>query len=349
MSVFGEITRRSDGKEIRTEDDRTGLINEFFSNQKQVKSCTIVEGHPNWLVDVDGSVHIWKDDILPDGTLEFFKLNKVTGNLVCHTPRIKPQLVPNNLLGEIVFDLESYDNLPDDASATISDSVPEYSGVTSQDVPEEETYLDFLSKAPDKNTIEKTIRSLLVDAEVEMTIKDLENILNQAHEQRQIKYWLELKISKKRTPNRNMVDIIVKDSNDKEYPVQFDAVWKAVYLTFLYWNEPIALLDFCEVSAKPNKCFKEYIYKLLYNRKAENPFTYHGIDGNPEELEDAVKALRQCLSKINKRLVDSLPNDRAARLFAISSRDGNGKYTIEASNDDIRQSIKRGFRIDLKY
>lgn len=344
------MKRRLDGT-CKKEDDLTKMIEEFFSKQEQVESYTIVEGHPNWLVDVDGSLHIRKEELLSDGTLGF-KLNNVSGNLICHIPRISSALLPKHLSGDIVFDVESNANLPVDASSTISDGAPRHSDAPFADVPEDETYFDFLDIAPDKDAIHKSIRSLLVDAEDEMAIDELQKILNEAREQRLIDYELDLKIKNKGNTKdpKITVDLIVKDNKGNKYPVNLGTAWKAIYLTFLYYDTGITLKDFCDVGSKHHKIFTR-IYDSLYNKKGTvKTFSYDPATANEdkkytEKVEAAVEALRQYLSNIRKAFAEALPDERSARLFVISDRKEERYFTIQASNEEIRDKIKKVFHL----
>ncbi len=213
--------------------------------------------------------------------------------------------------------------------------------------------LAFMDTAPDKATITKGIRSLLVDAEDDISIEELQKLLKEAIELRSIQYELEVKIQNKgnkRDP-KIIVDFIVKDNKGNKYPFKLETIWTAIYLTFLYSDKRIFLDDFCNVIEKSNKVFQK-IYDSLYNKKGSvKSITYDPSEANTDKnyfdkVESARRKLTETLSKIRIRIADAMPNDRTARLFVIADKDVEHEFSIQATNQTIRDLIKKQFSLN---
>lgn len=213
--------------------------------------------------------------------------------------------------------------------------------------------LCFMDTPSDGATITKGIRSLLVDAEEEISIEDLKALLEEAIEQRSIKYELDLKFENKgnKKDPKMVVDFTIKDDRGNSYPLKLETVWKAVYLTFLYFEKGILLDDFCNATEESNKIFQK-IYDSFYNKKGSvKKYTYDLSDADSykkmgEKIEAAKVPLTGLLSKIRTTIAETLPNNRAARLFVISDREENQRYRIQATNQGIRDSIKKYFSLN---
>lgn len=100
MGLFAKTINRNKTGNVRKEDDRTKMIEDFFAGQKDVVRYEIAD-NKDWLVNVDGSIHIHEDD-LDNGEL-FFRIGNLTGSLYCHCKHLKQSVIPANLDGEIVF------------------------------------------------------------------------------------------------------------------------------------------------------------------------------------------------------------------------------------------------------
>ena len=207
--------------------------------------------------------------------------------------------------------------------------------------------LCFMDTAPDRDTIRKGIGSLLVDAKDEMTIEELQEILEEAKAQRKLGYKLIVKMENKgnKKDPKIIVDFTVQDDNGQEYPLKFESLWKAIYLTFLCLEEGTNLMDFCDATKQPNKIFQK-IYDSLSNKKGTSKaVTFDPENDKTEILMEKQETLTQNISKIRSKIVVSLPNDRAAREFVISDKDKKSYYSIRATNKDIRDNIKKTFNL----
>ena len=100
MGLWNKGINRANNDSVRLEDDRTKMIEDFFANQKNVVRYEIVD-KLDWLVEVEGSVHLYEDD-LTNGEM-FFRIGKLTGDLYCHCKHFKQSVIPAEMGGEIVF------------------------------------------------------------------------------------------------------------------------------------------------------------------------------------------------------------------------------------------------------
>lgn len=349
MSVWSNSIKRSNTDEVRREDDITLTVKEFFDNQPQVKSYSIRQVKPDWYVDVDGDVHIYPRDINEGGTFAF-KLGDVSGSLVSHCKNISPALLPTNLAGEIVYDFEeicadcSFRQNAGQTGTTIGSGTSPDLEVNDES---QGGMLEYLPAPPSKDTIIKSIRSLLVDAEDDIRIEELQQLLEEANEQRNTEYELVIKTENKgnkRDP-KYIVNYIIKDNKGNEFDFSLETIHTAIYLTFLYMTEGVCLTDFCDYSSKGNQIFRK-ICECLYRMKGSVKSITYGItiDEKEETQEEAIKTITRYLSKMRAKIASVLPNDRAARLFVLDP-DANGKYYIKNSDPKNREYIKTLFAL----
>lgn len=203
--------------------------------------------------------------------------------------------------------------------------------------------LCFMSSAPDKSTIIKGIRSLLVDAEDDINLDELQELLNEAKEQRSIKYELVLNVNNrgnKREPRLD-VDMYVLDDKGNKYPFKLETAGKAMFLTFVYLDSSVTLMDFCDTTHVFNKTFYK-IYNSLYKKKGTTKkYSFDPVDDGFDKIESAEKATTHEFSKMRGVIVDALPNDWVARQFVLINNDG--KYSTKASNMTVKGTIKKHF------
>ncbi len=205
----------------------------------------------------------------------------------------------------------------------------------------------FMNTAPNGADIRKGIRSLLVDAEEEISIEELQELLKEAIELRKIQYELVVKMKNKgnKKDPKIIVDFTVKDDRGKEYPLRFESLWKAIYLTFLYLEGRTSLMDFCNATKKPNMIFQK-IYNSLYNKKGTvKAITFESQNGEPEIMASKQEILIQNISRIRSKIAESLPNDRVARQFVIADKEEEHYFSIMATNQSIREAIKKTFNL----
>lgn len=205
----------------------------------------------------------------------------------------------------------------------------------------------FLDTAPDMPTIRKSIRSLLVDADEDISLEELQDILKEVAELRSIQYELVVRMENrgnKREP-RIQTDICVKDNKGKEYPLELGTMQSAIYLTFLYLEDSVSILDFCSIKEHPNIVFQK-IYHSLYNKKGSaKAITYDEKEDKDAKRDSAQATLVQYISKIRTMIADALPNDKTARQFVIADNEDDDLYSIKATNPAIRNSIKKEFNL----
>lgn len=337
------MKRRLDGT-CKKEDDLTKMIEEFFSKQEQVESYIIVEGHPNWLVDVDGSLHIRKEELLSDGTLGF-KLNNVSGNLICHTPRISSALLPKHLSGEIVFDVESL-NGSHTQDAVISDD-------DRQVFPDEFGGIQYLS-----NTVlsEEDIRNKVLAALFEAKYQqdkfevtyNLDEILKRYDTLKDKTYRLEIDSQMERVHGPNIkseeryVDchIYITDESNERKEVKMKAHEKAVYLLFLLYEDGISIKDFPkDLNSRIPKNYDK-LKNLYINIQGQLK------DNNSISVEKlSQKDITPILSKVRDRIAKITPNRKYVELFAIEGY-REQPFKIEAATQEQRDLIIKTFRIE---
>lgn len=328
MGMFKASIKRSNGKVIRKEDDLSHAIEEYCENQK-VKSYDIERTGLDFIVTMDGDVHIYPDDLTPNGTLPF-KLGKVTGNLIVHNERsINPDLIPEQLDGQIIIDVESL--MPNQSVR---------SSQTEQDDEIGRLYENFNIVPPGPEAIHKGILSYLVDAEEEMTIKNLQEILDKANELRNRTYGLDVKFithGRCQKPEFSIIDIERKTS-----PMTFTLEPKhaAVYLSFLCLDGKISLERFCQADGLPYiRCDKIYLWLTGKGPGGMENISIKATDGAIEKKKK-IDTLTEYISKIRGIIADASPNDRVARQFVIYEKPENN-FSISGTTDHIRKDIKK--------
>ena len=205
----------------------------------------------------------------------------------------------------------------------------------------------FMNTAPNGADIRKGIRSLLVDAEEEISIEELQELLKEAIELRNIQYELEVKFENKGKYRPSyVVSFIVKDSKGNKYSFKLGAMPTAVYLTFLYLEDAVSLYEFCDINGKAMKLCQR-IYAWIYLKKKDIVDAIGcDLNGDSKIREHAVATLTQYISTIRTQIADSLPSDKVARQFVISDKAEEQLYSIAGKNQKVRNSMKKHF--DLK-
>ncbi len=308
--------KRSLSSEIRKEDNLTPVVNEFFETQKQVKSFEFKE---NKIVDVEGTIHYFYEEELA------FKLDNVSGDIICHCKRLHPSQIPAHLGGEIIFDIESLVG----------------NGSTGSSTTEQEDDLDTLhalsTKVPTKEEIEKRIKSCLWDsANLNLPI-NIQDIIDEFNNEKTKTYTLDVDIVFKH--RLKSCDISLVDNNGEKYPIKLEAGEKAMYLTYLLFEDGIRHVD---TGDKFQDLFID-IYKIMPNHidKIGGP-----LDGNRWKKSnwDPDYQVAPVISKIRKKITAITQNTVVINKFSIYGKPGE-KYKIEAGTPEIREKIKSYFKI----
>lgn len=155
-------------------------------------------------------------------------------------------------------------------------------------------------------------------------------------------YELKIKIDKgKENEGKNGVwdsrrtcDIWLVDNAGKEYPIDLNAQLKALYLTFILFNngDGIKLSDI-----KTNDEFYNIFKHICERLRSVNNIP------SKEELEKEVRGKR---NKIKKAISNDTNGDKTAEMrFGIEGEEGK-EYRVAGSTDDHRADIKEKFGIE---
>lgn len=358
MSHWKNAIKRSNSNEIRKEDDRTLCIKDFFERQNQ-DNYTIEKTDKEFFVDVEGDVHIHPEDIGGDGTLGF-KLRKVAGNLVCHTSSISKNVIPDELGGSIVFELENKDDKSEEAApAQKEETAPAQNQEPGQfgacdDCPYKKGAqaddgfggMEMLQKnPPSKQKVKLALESLISDCLEYGYDIDFDAIRKTIEEQKNnsknynLRINIEFTKGSKRRAMKNKeierLDIYISDNDDDL--LNLSAIEKATYLTFLFYNDGNGIViedmkkDFIELMSS--------IYKRLPGREIkfndENNITYGNLTLNT--LAGYRNAIRNAIKE--KLRYNGLVNE-----FAIEGYK-NLEFKISKSTEEIRNLIREVFLI----
>lgn len=332
MGMFKESIKRSMGEGIRKEDDYTPQAKEFCEKQN-VRTYDIEREGLGLLVNMDGDVHVHPEDLSSDGTLPF-RLKKVTGNLIVHgIKRINPQIIPVEIGGEIIIDIESL--LPGLAAGS---SQPE------QD--DEFGGMEALTKTPptEAKTLQK-LESLISDC-VEYGYKiDIESILKSMSEEKVNENKYKLRIEAKlparsayriKTVPFEKLDIYISD--DDADILALSAIEKATYLTFLLYDEgtplgPVWMKgDFFNLMKKIYQRMPDKVEDTINGGLMDNEFLY-------------VTTLNSYRSEIRAAIKERIKNNHLVNKFAIEGYKSE-PFKIEKSTPEIREQIKELFYLE---
>ena len=317
MGLWKSGIGRSTTGEIRTEDDRTNQIKEFFSNQKQVESYKIKD-KANWVVDVEGSILLFESD-LADGEL-FFKIGKLTGNLYCHCRHFKPSVVPTELGGEVVFVLDEEE---------LAKYRTNTSGSTNDDDPFGGMEL-LTAKTPSKSKVEAKLRAALSDCvnydydfDIDKIKKELESEWGNRDE-----YQLALEIDDKDKINHEC-EFYVVDANGRT-PLNLSAIEKALYILYILHKEGIEInMKTCHVDE-----WKK-IYSQIAGRVQDD---VNGIMGD----NFSITTINGYRSNIRTALKAKFSNEKVIDLFAIEGYKEQPCY-VQKATDELREQIRQAF------
>lgn len=346
MGLFTDTIKRTQNGLPKKEDDLTGYIKDFFEHQRHVQSYTIVEGYPNWVVDVEGDIHVQTDNVCSDGTFGF-KLGKVTGSLICHCKSISHDLLPTNLGGSIVFDIENMmPGVPKSTQpAVVSDE-------DNDEIPDGLAGMELLANTP---LSQKDVRDLVLSAlfEAEYQKKrfgvdyNLEDILNDFNTQKDKIYRLEIDLRKikiegpSEKKEQKCIDchIYITDENGGKKELKMKAQEKAVYLLFTLFENGISIKDF----PKENKTLpKRYLNLLNLYIKLQDHLKDHNFISDPKLLQSDINSIR---SRIRNRITAIIPNKEFVESFAIEGYKEQ-HFKIAAATQEQRALIIEMFDID---
>ena len=323
---------RSTTGEIRTEDDRTNQIKEFFESQEQVEKHKIVD-IKNWVVDVEGSILLFESD-LADGEL-FFKIGKLTGNLYCHCRHFKPSVIPTELGGEIIFvlDEEELAKYRTNSSGNANDNDP-FGGMEL-----------LTAKKPSKSKVEAKLRAALSDCvnydydfDIDKIKKELEGEWGNRDE-----YQLALEIVDNEDKINHKHKYKNLDDNDKSLVCEFyvvdangktklnlSAIEKALYILYILHKEGIEI----NMNARHVDEWKK-IYSQIAGRVQDD---VNGIMGD----NFSITTINGYRSNIRTALKAKFSNEKVIDLFAIEGYKEQPCY-VQKATDELREQIRQAF------
>lgn len=321
MSLWSKGIERSKTGTVRTEDDKTNPIDEFFANQSDVRSYEITD-IKNGVVNVDGSIHLNEDD-LDDGEL-FFKIAKLTGNLYCHCKHIKQSVVPAELGGQIIFvpnEEELWKNkqasTPDEdvlGMGMLTTAPPSQASVTQK-------FADLISICI-ANGYDIKIDNIKQRLSNEWTNKD--------------NYQLKVTINKKKRPGYDFYnltcDVYV---SDEEQPLNLTAVEKAFYLAFMVMEEGVTLEDI-------TPAFIDTARKI-YSQMPDKTIKSGGLmDENFIWSDNLSRTINGYRKNIRTAIEKQISNKLLVDEFAVEGYK-NEPVFVKRATPELRTQIKDGF------
>lgn len=335
MGMWSSVMRRSKTGELRREDDMTYVIKEFLNNQQNVSSYEIhIPGSPgeDWIVDVDGSLRI-DDSDLP------FKIGKLTGDLISTRRRLDSNILPNELLGSVIFVENEKDN-------TRSQNATAGNGVST---PEDLTMGLIRKKAEnkyeEKELKDKCIRKLidvLDDIDYHKLEIDVEEIIKTFREKKaaskNIDYKLIIDIEGDLNKSKYYKRCDIYISEDRDTPISFRAIDKAVYLAFLSLDKTF---DVDGMQPSFTKLVRNIYTKLPNDRKAsdfDKGIAAPNMRFKPSWLRERMKDIKD---QFKARIYDR----EIVEKFAIVGKKRGEPVDIQMNTDEIRKQVKDAFNI----
>lgn len=332
MSLWSKGIERSKTGNVRKEDDKTNMIDEFFANQTDVKSYEVTDDK-NWTVNVDGSIHLYEDDLDSNGEL-FFKIDKLSENMYCHCRCFDRSVVPNEVGGKIVFVLNE-DELAKIRRASAEEDNPLGMGYyTAKD----RTASDLI------NNVRLAFADLISRAAAEGV--DLEELWNEVLEQINNKDKYKLRIEFKKSNTGKTITNIYVSEDDKD-KLELNPIQTTFYLMFAMSENGLIVDDLM----KPDWLVAKQIYAQLANTEQK---TYIEDKESREFLDykDGIlnkpftpATIRGYLSEIRKKLEQIIYFEDVRQGFTIDG--GRGKsFKIAQSTQEIRDKICEEFGFD---
>lgn len=323
MGLINKTLKRIRTEEIRTEERRNGVIDDFFSNQPDVQSYQIVD-EKEWIVDIVGSLHLYKDTLV-DGELPF-KIGKLTENLYVHVKAFKPSVIPVEMGGEIIY---------------VLDEGQQIGGTPSANQQEEDTLgMGYISATPKskskvRNILEEVLTESIVngygieneiDALIEKIKKDWEN---------KNKYKLTLAVPDKEKQVNVECEFYVDDPKTSK-PLDLTAIEKAVYMVFILHKDGLMLTV--------NKRILELLQKIYSKTDGRKQDDENGImGGNFSEI-----SLNSCRTEIRKAIKAHISNSKVVDEFAIEGYKAE-PFKVQRATDELRKQIVGLFGLEEQF
>lgn len=321
MSLWSKGIDRSKTGAVRTEDDKTSPIDEFFASQPDVRSYEITD-NKNGVVNVEGSVHLHEGD-LTDGEL-FFKIDRLTGNLYCHCKHIKPSVVPAKLRGEIIF-VSNEEELRKNRQASTQE--------------EDVLGMGMLTTAPPSqaSVTQKfaDLMSICIANGYDIKIDNIKQRLSDEWTNKD-NYQLKVTINKKKRLGYDFYnltcDVYVSDEGQ---PLNLSAVEKAFYLAFMVMEEGVTLEDI-------TPAFIDTARKI-YSQMPDKTIKSGGLmDENFIWSDNLSRTINGYRKNIRTAIEEQISNKLLVDEFAVEGYK-NEPVFVKRATPELRAQIKDGF------
>lgn len=321
MGLWSKTIKRSEESTIRLEDDRTKMIEDFFSNQNDVVSYEIID-KKNFVVNIEGSLYLNEDDLY-NGEL-FFKIGKLSGNMYCHFKHIKPALIPAELGGELVYVPDEEELWKNKQAANEDD--PMGMGLLTTTAPSQEKVTQKITE----------LISISISNGYIIDFEEIKRKLKTEWENRE-KYQLRVEIHKKKNVYNTYnltCDVFVTEDDSK--PLNLSAAEKAFYLAFIMMEEGVELKDitsdFINMARKIYSQLPEKVVKRTGGLMDEN---YWFSDNLYETINSHRKYIRIAIEEqiSNRQIVDE---------FAVEGYKNQNVF-VKRATPELRDEIRKGF------
>ena len=318
MGLISKTINRSKTGDVRKEDDRTIMIDDFFAGQKEVVRYEITDSK-DWVVNVEGSIHLHESD-LDNGEL-FFKIGKLTGNLYCHCKHLKQSVIPDELGGEIVF-VPNEEELWKNRTSLPADE-DEFGG------------MELLSTKPSVSKMRSRLASVLsdyveygFDIDLDEIIKELQNEKADSET-----YQLEMDIKPEKRGKNVEFFVVIKGDRIK---LKLSAIEKTFYMMFILKEDGIIIEDIV-----PKLFLKDAraIYSQMSDRVQDD---HNGLMS--DDYVFSTDTLRTYFTEIRNALKEFIKNKHTIEKFAIEGYSGK-EFKVEKATDEIRDRIHNEFGV----
>lgn len=326
MGFLSKTYGRILSDEIRKEEDLSNNIKDFFKNHK-VNSFEIID-KINWIVNIDGSLHIEQSDLNEEGEL-FFKIGKLTGNLYFSGKHFKPTVIPTEMEGDVIFVREEKDSVGQKGNSKKEDK---------------DLNMGLLRTVPmARNTVYRKLEEALTESITNGYDIDVQEILSRLSEdwKNRDKYKLRIEFPEKdksrgayNTSEYDKLKCVFYVSPDGK-PLDLTAIETAVYILYILHPEGLPLM-----LGKGEVRLLKKIYKKLIDAV---PDEVNGILGMDDFIKDTT--INRYRHDLRKEIQKQISNSKIVDEFAIEGyRDE--PFKVQKATDEMRAEIREKFGLD---
>lgn len=324
MGFLSKTLKRAESGEPRVEDNLTTEIAVFMKNHN-VNSYKITN-NKEWIVDIDGSLHIEQSDLDKNGEL-FFKIGRLTGNLYFHGKYFKPTVIPAELGGDVIFVQEETDSRSQKGNNK-----------------EEDDNLDMgLLTTKSRAQVVKQLETALTESLANGYDIDVQEILSRLSEdwKNRDKYMLRIEFPEKdksrgayNPSEYDKFKCVFYVSPDGK-PLDLSAIETAVYILYILHPEGLPLM-----LGKGEVRLLKKIYKKLIDAV---PDEVNGLLGMDDFIKDTT--INRYRHDLRKEIQKHISNSKIVDEFAIEGyRDE--PFKVQKATDEMRAEIREKFGLD---